>query len=147
MPWHMMGVQLVCVKFVKSKEKKQKTNKKGLKYMLTFFYILAATTALCVIISAIRATRSETAEQKKFYKWSAVILAILSALIIFVVIPTEKSMTRTSYSSNSSTKKCAMCGKMVSKDDMRGTWCKNCQNAAFGEDGCFHKYFMLEYFR
>ena len=35
-------------------------------------------------------------------------------------------------------KKCSLCGKYVSADDMRGNWCKDCQNDAFGKDGWYY---------
>ena len=41
--------------------------------------------------------------------------------------------TKTNY------KNCAMCGDRVPEDDMRGKWCKDCQNDAFGEDGWYNK--------
>lgn len=36
-------------------------------------------------------------------------------------------------------KECSMCGDRVPEDDMRGKWCKDCQNDAFGDDGWYYK--------
>ena len=41
-------------------------------------------------------------------------------------------------SSSNKKEKCAWCGKKVSKDDMRGKWCKDCQKNAFGKDGWYY---------
>ena len=40
--------------------------------------------------------------------------------------------TKTNY------EKCSMCGDKVPEDDMRGKWCKDCQNDAFGKDGWYY---------
>ena len=32
-----------------------------------------------------------------------------------------------------------MCGDRVPEDDMRGSWCKDCQNDAFGDDGWYNE--------
>ena len=42
-------------------------------------------------------------------------------------------------SSKTNYETCAMCGDRVPEDDMRGKWCKDCQNDAFGEDGGYDK--------
>ncbi|MBR3961271.1 MAG: hypothetical protein IKK13_03555 [Clostridia bacterium] len=45
----------------------------------------------------------------------------------------------TSSSSSSSNKvKCSWCGKMVSKSNMQGNMCKDCQKNAFGKDGWYN---------
>ena len=41
-------------------------------------------------------------------------------------------------SSGANYKTCAMCGDRVPEDDMRGNWCKDCQNDAFGKDGWYY---------
>ena len=42
-------------------------------------------------------------------------------------------------SNDTNYKECSMCGDRVPEDDMRGKWCKDCQNDAFGEDGWYNK--------
>ena len=41
-------------------------------------------------------------------------------------------------SSKTNYETCAMCGDRVPEDDMRGKWCKDCQNDAFGDDGWYY---------
>ena len=40
---------------------------------------------------------------------------------------------------NNRKEKCAWCGKTVDKDDMIGTWCRDCSNDAFGHNGWYNK--------
>ena len=82
--------------------------------------------------------------EKKNNKSKGVVSIVLALVFLcvnlFYMIPTARDFVAIpSYQSTSSKKeKCAWCGKMVNEKDMRGKWCKDCQNDAFGKDGWYN---------
>ncbi len=69
---------------------------------------------------------------------------ILTASVILMCYTIVNTVGWGGYKSNNNSSKtnyetCAMCGDRVPEDDMRGKWCKDCQNDAFGEDGWYNK--------
>lgn len=75
-----------------------------------------------------------------FFKWIikphrliifVVIIIALIALFLYGGRNANKP-TKTNY------KTCSNCGDRVPEYDMRGKWCKDCQNDAFGEDGWYY---------
>lgn len=110
-------------------------------------YVLGAITlfiSFCLWVS-----RKELAEKKGDYYARTIAFFLIGIISISVGIyfsvnpvnkndfsyddtPTYNSQTKTKY------KKCALCGDRVPEDDMRGKWCKDCQNDAFGEDGWYY---------
>ena len=67
-----------------------------------------------------------------------VFLTILITIFVIIGINSFSFNPVPSYDSNRK-EKCAWCGKEVDKEDMIGTWCRDCSNDAFGHNGWYNK--------
>lgn len=69
----------------------------------------------------------------------ATTIFVLIGAIITLVINANTTYEPSNHNINGSAReKCSWCGKMVDADDMKGNWCKDCQNDAFGKDGWYN---------
>lgn len=111
---------------------------------ITIFLIICCFLMGICSITNLVSSKKETDEQKKKNQkragWFFMVITLgFACYIIFTVIPQTIDFEPVHITSSNQKEKCAMCGKMVSEDDMRGKWCKDCQNDAFGEDGWYDK--------
>lgn len=65
-------------------------------------------------------------------------IVLIISLIMFAYIA-EYGSRNVGKPQETKYEKCSMCGDKVPEDDMRGKWCKDCQNDAFGDDGWYDK--------
>lgn len=89
------------------------------------------------------ATSSVNEVDVKSIRKSFITILIIALILSFVAWLIGVTFFGWNDNANKSSKTnyetCAMCGDRVPEDDMRGKWCKDCQNDAFGEDGWYNK--------
>lgn len=91
------------------------------------------------LVQSKKETNEEKRKNQKCAGWLFLVLTlVLACYIVFTVIPQAIDFEPIHSASSNRKEKCSMCGKMVSQDDMRGKWCKDCQNDAFGDDGWYY---------
>lgn len=76
-----------------------------------------------------------------FFKWIIKPYRLIIAVIVVIAFIALYMYGSRNVGTPSETKykKCSMCGDRVPEDDMRGKWCKDCQNDAFGDDGWYYQ--------
>ena len=111
--------------------------------IVIFSLILAV---IFIIVSVVgfkfaRDTELDEITRKNNKRLATFYLLLASCAIIFNIfygIPQAINFEPVHVTNSNQKEKCSMCGKKVSKDDMRGKWCKDCQNDAFGKDGWYY---------
>jgi NADH:ubiquinone oxidoreductase subunit 6 (subunit J) len=101
-------------------------------------YILGVMVALLLIVNF-------WSDILAFLKWwiikpyRLIIFIIILIGLITLFLYGNRNAGKSTNTTKTNYKNCAMCGDRVPEDDMRGNWCKDCQKDAFGEDGWYDK--------
>jgi hypothetical protein len=131
-----------------------KPSEETTKAMLIIIMIVMALVPICLLLGARRIKKKnfDTFIKYKDYlgiNWNtelsgsfkAILKPIGILLVVGILIIGISALSKSCSNTSSPIEKerCGWCGKEVYKYKMRGEWCEDCQEKAFGEDGWYDK--------